>query len=119
MKKIIVIVCGLLFAPLLLAADSTKIGVLDVKILLQKAPQAQTSGKKLENEFQKRKDTIVAKQKTLKTKHQKFSRNREILGEAERVKQERELTRLQQDLQRLDQEFRTDFTTRQHEEMDG
>lgn len=103
------------------ASDSPsplKVGVLDWQQLLTKAPQAEEAGKRLEKEFQGRKDKLVSKQKDFQTKQEKLQRDRDVMSEAERTKSEKELTKLQQDLRHLDEELRSDYTTRHREEMD-
>lgn len=126
-------VCVLAFAaPMALAAsdaqtstpakESTgshaKIGVLDWQQLLTKAPQAEEAGKRLEKEFQARKDKLINKQKDFQAKQEKIQRDRDTMSDAERSKSEKELTKLQQDLRHMDEELRSDYTARHREEMD-
>lgn len=100
------------------ASLPTKIGVLDWQQLLTKAPQAEEAGKRLEKEFQARKDALIAKQKDFQTKQEKLGRDKDVMAETERKKVENDLTKLQQDLRRLDEELRSDYTARHREEMD-
>lgn len=109
-------------APAKEAAATTttamKIGVLDWQQLLTKAPQAEEAGKRLEKEFQGRKDKLIGKQKEFQTKQEKLARDRDTMSDAERSKSEKELTKIQQDLRHLDEELRSDYTARHREEMD-
>lgn len=101
------------------AAHATpKIGVIDWQQLLQKAPQAEAAGKRLEGEFQGRKDKLIARQKEYQTKQEKLARDRDTMSESERGKSEKELAKIQQDLRHMDEELRSDYTTRHREEMD-
>lgn len=124
--------CLLAFTPVVFAADaapaapakevtaavSMKIGVLDWQQLLTKAPQAEEAGKRLEKEFQARKDDLMGKQKKFQTTQDKLQRDRDTMSEAERMKSEKELSKLQQDLRHMDEELRSDYTARHREEMD-
>lgn len=99
-------------------SHTTKIGVLDWQQLLTKAPQAEEAGKRLEKEFQARKDKLINKQKDFQAKQEKIQRDRDTMSDAERSKSEKELTKLQQDLRHMDEELRSDYTARHREEMD-
>lgn len=99
-------------------APITKIGVLDWQQLLTKAPQAEEAGKRLEKEFQARKDKLINKQKEFQSKQEKLQRDRDTMSDAERVKSDKDLTKLQQDLRHMDEELRSDYTARHREEMD-
>jgi outer membrane protein len=100
------------------SASSPKIGVLDWNLLLNKAPQAELAGQRLEKEFQVRKDKLTNKQKDFLAKQEKIQRDKDVLSDAERSKTEKELTKLQQDLRHMDEELRADYTARHREEMD-
>lgn len=101
-----------------ITGSNLKIGVLDWQQLLAKAPQAEDAGKRLEKEFQARKDKLINLQKSFQTKQEKLARDRDVMSESERGKSEKELTKLQQDLRHMDEELRSDYTTRHREEMD-
>jgi outer membrane protein len=97
---------------------STKVGVLDWQQLLQKAPQAEAAGKRLEKEFQAPKEKFENKQKEFVAKRDKLQRDKDVMSASERGKKEKELAKMEQDLRRLDEELRSDYTTRHREEMD-
>lgn len=96
----------------------TKIGVLDWQQLLTKAPQAEEAGKRLEKEFQARKDKLMDMQKKFQAEQEKLQRDRVTMSDAERAKSEKNITKLQQDLRHMDEELRSDYTARHREEMD-
>ncbi len=95
-----------------------KVGVLDVQELLTKSPQAVEAGKRLEKEFQARKDKLIGKQKDFQSKQESFQRNRDVMSEIERKKSEKELEKMQKDLQHSEEELRSDITSRHKEETD-
>jgi outer membrane protein len=122
-------VCLLVFGvPFAIAAEATakeattpnltKIGVLDWQQLLTKAPQAEEAGKRLEKEFQARKDKLMDMQKKFQSEQEKLARDRATMSDNERGKSEKNITKLQQDLRHLDEELRSDYTARHREEMD-
>jgi outer membrane protein len=118
-RSILLSVCLGLSSVAMAAEDTpTKIGVLDWQLLLQKAPQAEDAGKRLEKEFQGLKDKLVNTQKAFQTKREKMQRDADVMSAAERGKKEKELAKMEQDLRRMDEEFRSDYTTRHREEMD-
>lgn len=99
-------------------SSPTKIGVLDWNELLMKAPQAEEAAKRLEKEFQGRKDALIAKQKTFQTKQEKLTRDKDVMAAGERKEIENELANLQQDVRHLNEKLGSDYNARQREEMD-
>lgn len=100
-------------------SSSAKIGVLDWSELLTNAPQADAAGKRLEREFQSRKDAVMAKQKEFQTKQERATRDKDVMTATERKDLELELSALQQDLRHQDEKLRSDYTARHREEMDA
>lgn len=117
-RCILLTVCLGLGSSLAAADTVTKIGVLDWQQLLAKSPQADEAVKRLEKEFQAQKDRLMNKQKEFQTKREKLQRDKDVMSANEKSKKEKELVKLEQDLRRLDDELRSDYNTRQREEMD-
>lgn len=117
-RSLLLTVCVSLASTSVIADSAAKIGVLDWQQLLAKAPQAEDAGKRLEKEFQGQKDRLVNKQKEYQTKREKLQRDKDVMSAQEKSKKEKELLKLEQDVRRLDEELRSDYTTRQREEMD-
>ena len=123
MKKINVIsilLATLLFlSPMLVNANTQlKIGVVNVRDIMQQSPQGEAITKTLEKEFGSRKNSIVSAQKSLQEKSGKYQRDSAVMSEAERKKTEKELVEKQRDIQRMEQEFREDGQARQNEEAE-
>lgn len=97
------------------AAD-LKIGVIDMRVILSKSPQAQAATQKLQNEFKAREEKIVSLEKALKEKMEKMQRNSAIMSETEKNKFEKDILSSQREMQRLQTEFREDASARQQEE---
>ena len=93
-----------------------KIGVINTKEL-ENCLYAKDIQKKLEKEFNPRKDTFEDKQKELQSKGGLLQRDRAILSEKERISKERELTKLQQETQHMLETLDAEFKSRRQEEL--
>lgn len=116
--------CKFLAAALLIgfwsvpaAAQDLKIGVVNVPVLMEQAPQAKVAMDALQEEFAPRQRNILAKQKELEDLNTKVQRDLAVMGETERRNAEMELRDLQRDVQRLQNEFREDLNLRRNEEL--
>jgi outer membrane protein len=98
-------------------AQEIKIGVVNVTVLMEQAPQAKVAMDALQEEFAPRQRTILAKQQELEDKTEKAQRDAAVMGETERRNVEKDLRDLQRDLQRMQDEFREDLNLRRNEEL--
>jgi outer membrane protein len=103
-------------SPALQAAE-LKIGVVNVRQLMEESPQARAATRAIEDEFAPRKRDLENLQKEYKAREDKFQRDSAVMAEAERGKAERELRDGQRDLQRRVNEFQEDLNVRQNEEI--
>jgi outer membrane protein len=97
------------------AADSLKIGVVNVGRLLQESPQAQAARESLEEEFAPRRRDIVAMQTALDGKASALQKNAEVMGAAERERAERDVRNEERAIVRSQNEFREDLDLRNNE----
>lgn len=102
--------------PLLTCAQELKIGVVDMRSIVNNIPQAKTMMEKLKSEFKAREEKIMTAEKLLKEKTDKFQRNSAVMSETEKNKLEKEVLAAQRDLQRMQGDFREDAALRQQEE---
>lgn len=129
MKKLIIIINKILVLTLVVLSYSQlsfagpiennnnfKIGIVNTKDL-ENCLYAKDIQKKLENEFNPRKDKFEAKQKELQSKGELLQRDRAILSEKERISKERELTKLQQETQHMLETLDAEFKSRRQEEL--
>ncbi len=116
-KQTLASLCVLAAVSMPVCAQELKIGVIDMRTIINTAPQAKDAMEKLKKEFKAREDKIVAADKALKEKADKLQRNSAVMSEAEKSKLEKEVVAGQRDLQRLQAEFREDAAVRQQEEM--
>jgi outer membrane protein len=110
----VVLMCGMSLPAL---AQEIKIGVVNVTVLMEQAPQAKVAMDALQEEFAPRQRTILAKQQELEDKTEKAQRDAAVMGETERRNVEKDLRDLQRDLQRMQDEFREDLNLRRNEEL--
>ena len=94
-----------------------RIGVVNVGILLEQAPQTQEAMAALEAEFAPRQRDLVAMQTALQEKQETYQRDSSVMGEEERVSLERQIRDEQRDLQRENNELNEDFNLRRNEEL--
>ena len=109
---------ALLFSVMLPAvAQEVKIGVVNVPVLMEQAPQARVAMAALEEEFQPRQRVILAKQTEFKELSDRVQRDIAVMGETERRNAEKELRDLQREVTRLQTEFQEDLNLRRNEEL--
>ena len=94
-----------------------KIGVVNVPVLMDRAPQAKVAMDALQEEFAPRQREILAKQKEYEELGEKVQRDVAVMGETERRNAENDLRNLQREVTRLQNEFREDLNLRRNEEL--
>lgn len=94
-----------------------KIGFVNPIKVLENAPQAETARQKLEKDFQRRKDEIIAAQKKAQKLEQNLVRDADTMSESARQKLERDIISQKRDLRRAQEEYREDLNLRRNEEL--
>lgn len=116
MKNKIALFLGLLVSANVCLAD-LKIGFVNVPKVLEKAPQAESAKKRLEQEFSPRDKALVAQQKEIQALEDKMAKDSAIMSDAERRNIEKDLIAKQREAKRAQQEFSEDFNLRRNEEL--
>ena len=98
-------------------AQEMKIGVVNIPVLMERAPQTKSAMDALEEEFAPRQREFLAKQKEFEDTSAKHQKDIAVMGETERRNAEKELRELQREVTRLQTEFREDLNLRQNEEL--
>ena len=98
-------------------AQELKIGVVNVPVLMDRAPQAKLAMDALQEEFAPRQREILARQKEYEDLGEKVQRDVAVMGETERRNAENDLRNLQREVTRLQNEFREDLNLRRNEEL--
>ena len=99
------------------SAQQAKIGVVNIPVLLERAPQTKAAMDALQEEFAPRQREFLAKQKELEDLTAKAQKDVAVMGETERKNLEKDLRDLQREVARLQTEFREDLNLRQNEEL--
>ena len=110
----VALVCGLSMPA---AAQQTKIGVVSLQVIVERAPQTKAVMDALREEFAPREREILAKQKEIEDLQAKVQKNLAVMGETERRNAEKNLRDLQRDFQRLRSEYQEDSNLRRNEEF--
>ncbi len=98
-------------------AKEVKIGVVNIGLLLEKAPQAKAASTSLEKEFgpQQMQLTKLAKKMTKKQKN--LQKNKLIMSESKRLAAEREISMMNRDIQRKKNDIQELVNIRRNEEL--
>jgi len=98
-------------------AQQLKVGVVNIPVLLDRAPQTKAAMDALQEEFAPRQREFLAKQKEYEDLATKVQKDVAVMGETERRNAEKNLRDLQREVTRLQNEFREDLNLRQNEEL--
>ena len=98
-------------------AQQLKVGVVNIPVLLDRAPQTKAAMDALQEEFAPRQREFLAKQKEYEDLAAKVQKDIAVMGESERRTAEKDLRDLQREVTRLQNEFREDLNLRQNEEL--
>jgi outer membrane protein len=99
------------------SAQETKIGVVSLQAIVERAPQTKSVMDALREEFAPREREIVAKQKEIEDLQAKVQKDLAVMGETERRNAEKNLRDLSRDFERMRTEYQEDSNLRQNEEF--
>jgi outer membrane protein len=99
------------------AAQELKIGVVNVPLLMDRAPQTKAAMDALQEEFAPRQREFTASAKELEDLTAKLQKDAAVMGETERRNADKQLRDLQREVTRLQTEFQEDLNLRQNEEL--
>lgn len=117
-KRLIAILSVLLWVVATqVQAQSVKLGVVNVGMLLEKAPQAQAAGKSLEKEFGAQQTELKRMAAKLEQMQQDYQKNQLILSESQKAASEREITMMTRDIQRKRNDIQELVNIRRNEEL--
>lgn len=97
------------------AAQSAKIGVVNVERILRDSTPAKAATAKLEQEFSKREKELQTLAAQVKSASEKLEREAPTLPESQRVSRQRQLVDQDRELQRKQREFQEDLSLRRNE----
>ncbi len=99
------------------SAQETKIGVVSLQAIVERAPQTKAVMDALREEFAPREREIVAKQKEIEDLQAKVQKDLAVMGETERRNAEKNLRDLGREFERMRTEYQEDSNLRQNEEF--
>jgi outer membrane protein len=99
------------------SAQELKIGVVNIPMLMDRAPQTKAAMDALEEEFAPRQRAFAARAKELEELNAKLQRDAAVMGETERRNADTQLRDLRREVTRLQTEFQEDLNLRQNEEL--
>ncbi len=99
------------------SAQETKIGVVSLQAIVERAPQTKSVMDALREEFAPREREIVAKQKEIEDLQAKVQKDLAVMGETERRNAEKNLRDLGREFERMRTEYQEDSNLRQNEEF--
>lgn len=99
------------------SAQDTKIGVVSLQAIVERAPQTKAVMDALREEFAPREREIVAKQKEIEELQAKVQKDLAVMGETERRNAEKKLRDLGREFERMRSEYQEDSNLRQNEEF--
>ncbi len=99
------------------SAQETKIGVVSLQAIVERAPQTKAVMEALREEFAPRERQIVAKQKEIEDLQAKAQKDLAVMGETERRNAEKTLRDLSREFERMRTEYQEDSNLRQNEEF--
>lgn len=98
-------------------AEAAKLGVVNVGLLLEKAPQAQAAGKSLEQEFGPQQAELKQLANKLEKKQQDYQKNQLVMSESQKAATEREISMMTRDIQRKRNDIQELVNIRRNEEL--
>jgi outer membrane protein len=116
MKKFIAVILILIFNSSIVVAE-VKIGFVEIKKILQNAPQTVKANKKLEKEFTKRTKKLKAAVNEINKKEKAFKKDSMTMSDADKEKKIKVIQALKIDAQRTEREVREDIDLRRKEEI--
>lgn len=106
------------FTSSVTAADAAlKLGVVNVALLLDKAPQATQASANLEKEFAPQQSELKKSAKALEKKQADYQKNKMLLTDAQKTSREREITMMTREVQRKQNDIQELVNIRRNEEL--
>ncbi len=107
----------LMFSTASFASSTIKLGVVNVALLLEKAPQARQASANLEKEFAPQQQELKRSAKTLEKKRSDYQKNKMLLTGHQQTAKEREIVMLTREIQRRQNDIQELVNIRRNEEL--
>jgi len=105
--------------PALAAAQSLKIGYVNVSYLIDKSPQAQDASAKLEKKFGPKQQNLQNEQQQYQKLQQKLQKDGLVMSDDKREKMQEKLRQMKRDMQHDQQAFREELNIQRNDAFKG
>lgn len=115
MKKFlsILVMTGLLFSPVSMAAESPKIGIINIAKIMQESKQAEKAREQLKKQFTPKQEELTKLQDKIQKAQEKLTRDKAVMAKKDLQKLNDEYETDKRDFQRKQQAFMQDLQTEQ------
>lgn len=115
--KIYLSVAVVLFSQAVWAETPVKLGVVNVALLLEQAPQAKTADTQLKQEFAPQQAELKGLAGKLEKQQSNYQKNKSVMSETQKLTKEREITMLTREIQRRRNDVQELLNLRRNEEL--
>ncbi len=98
-------------------SKEVKIGVVNIALLLEKAPQAKAASSALEKEFGPQQVELTKLAKKMEMKQKEFQKNKLVMVESQRQAAQRDISMMNRDIQRKKNDIQELVNIRRNEEL--
>ena len=99
------------------AQGALKIGVIDVRKVVEQSKSMKALNKRIQSEFKPKQEKIVELQRSMQSKVDKMKREEAVMTAAEKSNLQEQVVAGQRSLQRMEQDYQQDLTLIQNKEM--
>jgi len=99
------------------AETPVKLGVVNVALLLEQAPQAKNASSNLEKEFSPQQAELKSLASKLEKKQGDYQKNKSVMSDSQKMTKEREITMMTREIQRRRNDIQELLNLRRNEEL--
>ena len=115
--KLTFAICILAFSTASFSQDGAKLGVVNVALLLEQAPQAKSATASLEKEFSPQQAELKSLAGKLEKQQAAYQKNKAAMSDAQKISKEREISMLTREIQRRRNDVQELLNLRRNEEL--
>lgn len=115
--KLTFAVCIMAISTVSLSDTGVKLGVVNVALLLEQAPQAKSATAALEKEFSPQQAELKSLAGKLEKQQSDYKKNKSVMGDTQKVTKEREISMLTREIQRRRNDVQELLNLRRNEEL--
>lgn len=115
--KLTFTVCIMAISTVSFSDTGVKLGVVNVALLLEQAPQAKSATAALEKEFSPQQAELKSLAAKLEKQQSAYKKNKSVMGDTQKVTKEREISMLTREIQRRRNDVQELLNLRRNEEL--